>query len=189
MLAYRTGWQYQGIRAFTESAARHAAEILLLVRGLRAKFLENARSFDERDVVHLDMDYARDPAQPTLTIKTFQRPAPAAGAGSGAPRVLGTLRRKKAGDALTAVDIIPAAPARRPAESFRSSMTTCLRKRSRWESRRFRRSSSRGILRVLRPAGGQPDSRASRAAVHLRPDPLPSCKLVPARGITMGCFG
>jgi hypothetical protein len=110
-LSDRTAWQYQGLRAFIESAARHAGEILPLVRGLRAKLLENARRYEAGDVVHMDMDYARDPAQPTLTLKAFERPAPAAGAGSGAPRALGTLKAdKKAGEALTAVDIVPAAP-------------------------------------------------------------------------------
>jgi len=108
-LADRTAWQYEGIRAFVESAARHAGEILPLVRGLRAKLVENAGRYEAGDVVHLDMDYARDPSQPTLTLKAFERTRPAAAPG---PRPLGKLRTdKKAGETLTAADIVPAAPA------------------------------------------------------------------------------
>ncbi|MBM3294669.1 MAG: DUF2817 domain-containing protein [Candidatus Aminicenantes bacterium] len=108
-LADRTAWQYEGLRAFVESAARHSGEILPLVRGLRAKLLENAGRYEAGDVVHLDMDYARDPSQPTLTLKAFERTRPAAAAG---PRPLGTLKTdKKAGETLTAADIVPAAPA------------------------------------------------------------------------------
>ncbi|MCJ7681847.1 MAG: DUF2817 domain-containing protein, partial [Candidatus Aminicenantes bacterium] len=95
----RTRWQYFGIRSFIESTARHAAEILDLVRSRRATLLEKAKTYSENDAVHLRMKYARDPNEPTLTIKKFVR--------SESP-VRGVLKvDKKAGDTLTVADLLP----------------------------------------------------------------------------------
>ena len=95
----RTRWQYFGLRTFIESAARHAAEIRDLVRSRRAELLERAKTYSENDPVHLRMKYARDPKNPTLTIKKFVR--------SASP-VRGVLKvDKKAGETLTAADLLP----------------------------------------------------------------------------------
>ncbi len=67
----RTRYQYLGIRFLSESVALHGKEILMLVRNLRAKLLDKARTFSDEDLVHLRMMYARNPKQPTLTIKKF----------------------------------------------------------------------------------------------------------------------
>ena len=76
-LAERTEWQYYGLRFFGESIARHAQEILQMVKETRAQVLAKAKVYSPDDVVHLRMKYARDPQQPTLTIKQFMRsPSP-----------------------------------------------------------------------------------------------------------------
>jgi hypothetical protein len=70
-LAARTEWQYQGLRAFLESVAGHAPEVLRTVRGDRARLLERAAVRAENDPVHLRMTYVRDPAVPQLLLKRF----------------------------------------------------------------------------------------------------------------------
>ena len=98
-LAARTEWQYQGLRAFLESAAGHAPEIVTLVRGHRARLLERAAARDAGDPVHLRMRFARDPARPELRLKKFAR--------AESP-VRGVLKvDKKAGETLTSADIAP----------------------------------------------------------------------------------
>ncbi|MBU2438692.1 MAG: DUF2817 domain-containing protein [Acidobacteria bacterium] len=95
----RTRWQYFGIRYFVESTARHAAEILDLVRFRRASLLEKAKTYSENDTVHLRMKYARDTGEPTRMIRKFVR--------SESP-VRGVLKvDKKAGETLTAADLLP----------------------------------------------------------------------------------
>jgi hypothetical protein len=102
-LAARTRWQYFGLRFFIESAADHGVEILRIVRDLRGKFLEKGRSFAADDLVHLRMDFARDPRNPTLTLQKYEETG---------PRVIGILKAdKKAGDTITAQDV---APSRQP---------------------------------------------------------------------------
>jgi len=98
-LRERTEYQYFGIRFLLESVARHGQEIMDLVRGRRRELLEKASTFTPDDQVHLRMRYARDPEEPTLTIKQFRR--------SRSP-IRGILKvDKKAGDPLTLADIIP----------------------------------------------------------------------------------
>jgi predicted deacylase len=95
----RTTWQYSGLRAFLESVAGHGPEVLKLVRDARARLLERVKTPAENDLVHLRMKFARDPAQPQLPLKTFERaPSP----------IRGVLKvDKKAGETLTAGDIAP----------------------------------------------------------------------------------
>lgn len=101
-LEERTAYQYYGIRFLLESAARHGEEIKTLVRGLRRELAETSAVFAEDDLVHLRMRYARDPEDPTLTIKQFRR--------SRSP-IRGILKvDKKAGEALTSADIEPNPP-------------------------------------------------------------------------------
>lgn len=69
----RTQYQYYGIRYLAESVAQHGKEINDLVRGLRKKLVEKAKIFSEDDLIHLRMKYSRDPQEPTLTIKKFER--------------------------------------------------------------------------------------------------------------------
>ncbi len=89
----RTRYQYFGIRYFAESVASHGEEIIELVQNLRAELLDKANEFSDQDLVHLRMRYARNPQEPTLTIKKFKR--------SRSP-IRGILKvDKKAGDTVT----------------------------------------------------------------------------------------
>ncbi len=99
-LEARTTWQYHGLRAFLESAAAHAPEVLKIVADHRARLLERAAARAESDPVHLRMAYARDPAAPVLHLKRFERAGPAA-----AGRVLRI--DKKAGETVSASDFVP----------------------------------------------------------------------------------
>jgi hypothetical protein len=95
----RTRWQYNGLRAFLESVAGHAAEVLKMVKDHRARLRERAVSPAENDAVHLRMKFARDPAQPELLLKRFERVA---------SPIRGVLKvDKKAGETLSAGDIAP----------------------------------------------------------------------------------
>jgi hypothetical protein len=98
-LAERTAWQYQGLRAFLESVAGHAPEVLALVRGDRQRLLARAAARAAADPVHLRMRFARDPKDPELRLKAFETvPSP----------IRGILRvDKKAGETLLATDITP----------------------------------------------------------------------------------
>lgn len=69
----RTRYQYFGIRFLAESVALHGKETLKLVRSLRAELLNKALTYSDKDLVHLRMKYARNPHEPTLTIKKFER--------------------------------------------------------------------------------------------------------------------
>ncbi|HSA95903.1 MAG TPA: M14 family zinc carboxypeptidase [Acidobacteriota bacterium] len=101
-LRARTTWQYNGLRAFLESVAGHAAEVLKMANDLRADLQVRATARAENDPVHLRMRYARDAAAPELHLKMFER-GPAAPAG----RVLRV--DKKAGETVTSADFVPAA--------------------------------------------------------------------------------
>jgi hypothetical protein len=98
-LRERTRWQSSGLRAWAESVVRHGEEILPMVNRLRAELLAKARVYSPDDVVHLQMEYVRDPKQPKLVRQTFQ---------AASSPVRGILRvDKKAGDAVTANDLRP----------------------------------------------------------------------------------
>ncbi|MGA2533642.1 MAG: M14 family zinc carboxypeptidase [Candidatus Aminicenantales bacterium] len=99
-LEARTRDQYYGLRFFMESAAEHGVEILKIVRDLRGKLVDKGAAYAGDDLVHLRMDFARDPKKPTLTLQKYEEPA------SG-PSVLGVLKvDKKAGETLTGQDIV-----------------------------------------------------------------------------------
>jgi hypothetical protein len=74
-LRERSRWQSSGLRAWAEAAARHGQEILAMVTRLRAQLLAKARIYSPDDVVHLRMEYARDPGQPRLVRKRFETPS------------------------------------------------------------------------------------------------------------------
>lgn len=98
-LEVRTGWQYEGLRAFAEIVADRSGEILKIVRGLRADLLKRAQIRAADDPIHLKMSYVRDPQQPELVIKAFERPT---------SNIRGILKvDKKAGDFLLVEDIAP----------------------------------------------------------------------------------
>lgn len=98
-LEARTDWQYEGLRALAEVVAERPEEMLKIVRNLRAELLRRAEVRAPDDPVHLRMTYVRDPAQPELVLKIFER--------SASP-IRGILKvDKKAGDYLTIQDIIP----------------------------------------------------------------------------------
>jgi hypothetical protein len=97
-LEARTRWQYYGLRFFMESAAGHGSEIVKIVRDLRGKLLDRGKARAADDLVHLRMDFARDPKNPTLTLQKYEETA--------GPAIIGVLKvDKKAGDALTAQDV------------------------------------------------------------------------------------
>jgi hypothetical protein len=98
-LGERTDWQYQGLRAWLESVAGHAPEVLKLVRGDRERLLERAKARAAADPVHLRMTFARDPKEPELRLKAFETaPSP----------IRGILKvDKKAGETLLASDVTP----------------------------------------------------------------------------------
>ena len=95
----RTVWQYQGLRAFLEAVAGRAPEVLKLVGNHRARLMERASAPVPNDIVHLRTKYARDPRQPELVLKRFERaPSP----------IRGILKvDKKAGETISTADIAP----------------------------------------------------------------------------------
>jgi hypothetical protein len=96
-LGARTRWQYYGLRFLMESAADHGVEVLKIVRDLRSKLLEKGGMAAADDLVHLRMDFARDPNNPTLTLKKYEE---------ARPQVIGILKvDKKAGETLTAQEV------------------------------------------------------------------------------------
>jgi hypothetical protein len=98
-LRARTGWQYRGLRALLESLAGHAGEVLKMVGGDRARLLERAAARADADLIHLRMNFARDPKEPELRLKAFEE--------TGSP-VRGILKvDKKAGETVTAAELAP----------------------------------------------------------------------------------
>ena len=95
----RTVWQYEGLRAFLEAVAGRAPEVLKIVKDHRVRLLEAAKAPSAGDIVHLRMRYVRDPQQPQLILKRFERaPSP----------IRGILKvDKKAGETISAADIAP----------------------------------------------------------------------------------
>lgn len=98
-LQERTRWQYLGLRFFAEAVAQNAEEALALVNHLRQALVEKARAYSEQNLVHIRMEYVRDPKNPELIIKKFEE---------AETPVRGILKNdKKAGDILTTADIAP----------------------------------------------------------------------------------
>jgi len=98
-LEARSNWQYEGLRAMAEIVSDRSEEIIKMVRELRTNLIKRAEIRSPEDPVHLRMQYARDPKQPELVIKAFER--------SASP-IRGILKvDKKAGDYLTVDDISP----------------------------------------------------------------------------------
>jgi hypothetical protein len=98
-LRERTRWQALGIAAFVEAVAANGPEVLRLVSGSRSVLAGAASQAAGGGLVHLRMAFARNPAQPTLTIKTFEETA---------VPVRGILKTdKKAGEPVLASDLIP----------------------------------------------------------------------------------
>ncbi len=98
-LEARTGWQYEGLRALLEVVTERPAEMLRLVRGLRADLLVRAKLRASDDPVHLKMAYVRDPKQPQVALKAFE---------TTSSSIRGILKvDKKAGDYLLVEDITP----------------------------------------------------------------------------------
>lgn len=98
-LEMRTGWQYEGMRALLETVAARNEELLRLVRELRANLLKRSQERAGNDPIYLKMRYERDPSQPELVLKAFERTA---------SPIRGVLKvDKKAGDYLLVEDISP----------------------------------------------------------------------------------
>jgi hypothetical protein len=71
-LKARTAWQYAGIKALAEAVVAHAGEVVDLVRGRRTALLRTATAYGLDNMVHLRMDYVRDPKQPELVLRQFE---------------------------------------------------------------------------------------------------------------------
>ncbi len=69
-LADRTGWQTAGIRGLLQFVARYRAEVKNLIDACRKDLADRAKP-GAQNVVHLKMDFARDPRQPELVIRKF----------------------------------------------------------------------------------------------------------------------
>jgi hypothetical protein len=78
----RTAYQYLGITGLLQSVARHAGQVLSLVKTSRAALLAKAKAPAAGDLVYLRMEHARDPKEPNLTIKRFERAAAGQAAGA-----------------------------------------------------------------------------------------------------------
>jgi predicted deacylase len=87
-LQERTRWQYSGIRGLVEAVAKDGRQVLSLVRGRRADLLREARRPAPDRLVHLKMEYVRDPKEPELTLKAFERQAGPAQGGAQEPEVV-----------------------------------------------------------------------------------------------------
>jgi hypothetical protein len=72
-LQERTRWQYSGIHAMMQIVVADSKQILTMVRGDRADLLRSAAKPAADNVVHLEMEYVRDPKEPELTLKAFVR--------------------------------------------------------------------------------------------------------------------
>jgi hypothetical protein len=98
-LKARTEWQYQGMRALVEVVSEKPEEMLKLVRELRAGLLKRAEVRAVDDPVYLRMEYVRDPGQPELVLKAFERVS---------SPILGMLKvDKKAGEYLLREEVAP----------------------------------------------------------------------------------
>jgi len=78
-LEERSRWQYSGIRALIEFVAADSKQVLTLVNGSRADLAKRAGKPSPDNVIHLKMEYVRDPKQPELTLKAFARQTGARG--------------------------------------------------------------------------------------------------------------
>ena len=89
-LKERTDYQYLGIKALVQTTAKHASQVLQLVRSSRAALLKRAQAPSATDLVHLRMVHARDPKEPEITIQSFERVA-GAPAAPAEPKVVTTV--------------------------------------------------------------------------------------------------
>jgi hypothetical protein len=98
-LRERTRWQYLGIRGLAEAVAADGPAVLALVRGRREALEAEAKTYAGGAFVHLRTRFARDPNEPTLSVRTFEEtPTP----------VRGILKvDKKAGEPVLAGDLAP----------------------------------------------------------------------------------
>lgn len=98
-LRERTSWQAWGLRFWAESVVGRGEEILAMVNRLRKEERERAGKYSEDDVIHLRMDYERDPSVPQVVRKRFE---------ALPSQARGILRvDKKAGETVTAADLEP----------------------------------------------------------------------------------
>jgi hypothetical protein len=72
-LQERARWQYSGIRGLLETVAEDSRRVLTLVRASRGDLARRAARPAPDDMVHLKMEYVRDPKQPELALKAFAR--------------------------------------------------------------------------------------------------------------------
>jgi hypothetical protein len=84
----RTAYQYLGVKALVQSVARHASQVLQLVKSSRAALLKKAQAPAAGDLVHLRMVHARDPKEPEITVQAFARPAGDAAQAAAEPTVV-----------------------------------------------------------------------------------------------------
>jgi hypothetical protein len=77
-LEARVRWQYSGILGLMEAVKANASKVNSLVRTRRKELIRTARKIGSGNLVHLRMEYVRDPKNPELALKRFER-----GSGNG----------------------------------------------------------------------------------------------------------
>jgi hypothetical protein len=79
-LKERSAWQYAGLLGLIHGLLDNGSEAMALVRNARTSLLARAKRPGPGDVVHLRMEYVREPTGATLDLKSFERPARGAAA-------------------------------------------------------------------------------------------------------------
>ncbi len=98
-LKERTNHQYHGILELIKQISKKGKEIIQLVKECRKEWPLKANNYSPENKVYLRMKYTRDPNQPVLEIKKFER---------SEERIIGILNKdKKTGEPLTRSDLKP----------------------------------------------------------------------------------
>jgi hypothetical protein len=87
-LKQRSLWQYSGIRALIRFVGENGKQILQLVRDSRSDLLKRAAKPGPEDAIYLKMEYVRNPKEPELTLKAFERQPGARGGGAEDSQVI-----------------------------------------------------------------------------------------------------
>jgi len=98
-LKERTLYQYHGMVELIKVVSEKGKDIIQLIRSCREEWPKKAQNYSPENKVHLRMKYARDPNQPDLKIKKFER---------NGERIIGILNKdKKTGEPVTRADLMP----------------------------------------------------------------------------------
>jgi hypothetical protein len=98
-LKERTLYQYHGLVELMKVVSEKGKDVIQLVRTCREEWPRKAQNYSSENKVHLRMRYARNPNQPVLKIKKFERTE---------ERIIGILSKdKKAGEPIKRSDLKP----------------------------------------------------------------------------------